>query len=142
MNAYCGGLDGVSVLQMDSLKATRSLIIDKTAGQGVRFCHIDGSHTAYATANDFDLFSRLLRPGGVIVADDYLVSGWPGVSEGVARYMLMTSSVPIAPVVVGFGKGIFTTKSHHRRYIEAFGALNQIPDSALRTHYDFDTWVF
>ena len=136
---YGGGLEGVSVHTGDSLKLSPDQLLKMTGGMPYRFVHIDGSHTAYACASDLALFAKLLVPGGVIMVDDYYVDGWPGVSEGVARYFLKETSVPVAPFVMGFGKLLLTTKSHQSAHLEAFQRISPLNVRTMATHFDYPT---
>jgi hypothetical protein len=92
-------------------------------GKRLRMISVDGSHTTHNTANDLRIAHRLLQPGGIIVVDDYFNGGYPMVAEGVARFMILEPVVNIVPVLAGCNKVVFTTKSHHSSYIEAYRAL-------------------
>jgi hypothetical protein len=54
-----------------------------------RLFSIDGSHTAEATWGDMVTAGMSIQEGGVIIVDDYFAEGWPGVSEGVQRFMMV-----------------------------------------------------
>jgi hypothetical protein len=95
---------------------------------------IDGSHTAHCTASDILLAQSVIAPGGIITVDDYHNGGYPMVPEGVARFMLLAPFVNIAPVMSGANKVVFTTKSHHARYLEHY---KKMPTSALLTVREF-----
>jgi len=43
--------------------------------------YIDGDHTLDGVKKDFEIYSKYLVPGGVIVFDDYNNDAWPGVTE-------------------------------------------------------------
>jgi len=48
--------------------------------------HVDGDHAEAAVAADLDHAARRLAPGGVIVADDHLTFGLPGVAAAMHRF--------------------------------------------------------
>lgn len=78
------------------------------AGDGsYRLFSVDGGHTAEITVNDLELAGEILAPGGVLIVDDYFNVEWPGVSEGVNRYLM--NQPRLVPVGSAHGKTFFTT---------------------------------
>jgi|SRR5579862_577181 len=49
------------------------------AGRPVDFLFIDADHTYDGVRRDFELFSPLVRPGGIIAFHDVSAGAWPGV---------------------------------------------------------------
>jgi hypothetical protein len=56
--------------------------------RSVRLFSVDGCHTAQHTLNDLYVATESLVPGGVVLLDDFFAPGWPGVQEGVHRFLL------------------------------------------------------
>lgn len=48
---------------------------------GCDFLHIDGDHSAEGVRSDFELYSRLIRPGGAIVLHDVASEAYPDVVD-------------------------------------------------------------
>ena len=56
--------------------------------------------------------------GGIIILDDYFNENWPGVSEGLNKYMIERSNVRLKPFLIGGNKLFLTTsKEYCERYI-------------------------
>lgn len=71
------------------LRTLSAQILQKLGGRA-RIFSIDGSHTAEATYKDLQTATRSLSVGGIIMIDDMFAAGWPGVSEGVFRFMMVS----------------------------------------------------
>lgn len=56
-------------------------------GRGVRFFHIDGGHNADEALSDLELAAATLVENGVIAIDDAFRPDWPGVTEGIVRFL-------------------------------------------------------
>ncbi len=80
-----------------------------------RWIHIDGNHGERAVLNDLQIASELLGPDGVVVVDDFLCASWPGVSEGVFRY-LHDHGNRLALFLSGFNKGYLVQVDALDRY--------------------------
>jgi SAM-dependent methyltransferase len=122
IDRHVGTREGLEIVKADSMQLEASDVLT-AAGARFRMLSVDGSHTTHNTANDLRLAHRVLRQGGIIVVDDYFNGGYPMVAEGVARFMILEPVVNIVPVLAGMNKVVFTTKSHHTQYLEAFRAL-------------------
>ncbi len=72
--------DFVVPLPLDSGNA---LVVTKSKDIRPDVLHIDAGHNYEAVTNDLRLWWPLLRPGGVLIGDDYDPTGvsWPGVRE-------------------------------------------------------------
>jgi hypothetical protein len=132
---HVGSFDKCAIIQNDSLQVTAPDIIAAAGGHRFRLFSVDGSHTASSTANDLALAEQCLAPGGMIFVDDYSNGGWPMVAEGVARFMLLSPRVKIAPVLCGYNKVLFTTLSHHQVYLEKLAVINTSSPMAVREFY-------
>jgi SAM-dependent methyltransferase len=49
------------------------------------FIHVDGGHTYQDAKEDIALWWRILRPGGIMIGDDYTY--WPGVKQAVDEFV-------------------------------------------------------
>jgi hypothetical protein len=74
--------------------------IEPVAGSHARLFSIDGGHTAPVVENDLEIAHAGLCDAGVVIADDYFDSGYPGVSEGTARFMLRHPNA-LRPFAIG-----------------------------------------
>jgi hypothetical protein len=118
--AHVGSEDGLEIIKNDSMLVTPR---DVVAWGRIRIFSVDGSHTTHNTASDLRLAHDCLVHGGLVVVDDYFNGGFPMVAEGVVRFMLLSPVVNIVPVLTGANKVVFTTKSHHRQYLEAYRSM-------------------
>lgn len=123
VETYVGSRARMEIVKADSMQLDSRTVIDLNGGKRLRMISVDGSHTTHNTANDMKLAHDMLQPGGIIVVDDYFNGGYPMVAEGVARFMILSPVVNIVPVVAGANKVVFTTKAHHRQYLEAYRSL-------------------
>lgn len=70
--------------------------------EGFRFVHIDGGHHKQAVLNDLTKVTPLLVPGGILVIDDFMHSGFPEVNE--SCHIFFDQSPDLAPVAMGQNK--------------------------------------
>lgn len=108
----------VKILQGDSLKFSAQDYLHQLNGGKARIFSIDGGHTAESTFDDMKKSYSCLEYGGVMIIDDFFNQSWPGVCEGVARYMT-SGQVNIKPFFIGGNKVMFTHESHVEGYISA-----------------------
>lgn len=52
-----------------------------------RLFSIDGGHTTDITCNDLRIVEKVLIDGGIVILDDILNPGWPGVISGLFKYL-------------------------------------------------------
>ena len=76
---------------------------------GVRFAHIDGAHYPAAVLNDIAKTRSVLLDGGIVVVDDFMHTGFPGVNEACNAYLAAASPDRLDPVAIGRNKLILTT---------------------------------
>jgi predicted O-methyltransferase YrrM len=70
-------LAGVTILEVDSHEVNWTEMADQYFdGQGVDFAFIDGDHSEEGCYQDLTGVMWIMRPGGLIVVDDYM-SGLP-----------------------------------------------------------------
>lgn len=80
------------------------------AGDSFRFFSVDGGHTVRHVINDLALAEATLAEGGVISVDDFFNSDWPGIAEGLLRYV-MESATTLVPLFYGDNKLYLVQKS-------------------------------
>ncbi|WP_101069266.1 class I SAM-dependent methyltransferase [Roseovarius salinarum] len=92
----------------------------------IRFCHVDGSHQAKDVVNDISICDRSVSHGGLIVLDDFMNPGFPGVAEGFFRYFIENER-EVSLVPVGFCRGKLLLS--FREYSEWY--MCSIPDDHI-----------
>jgi hypothetical protein len=88
--------DSFSIKGQDKLTHSYSLI------------SIDGGHTREHTGHDLSYADSTIKPGGLVVLDDFNNVNWLGVMEGALDY-LGKPDRRLAPFMVGFNKLYLTT---------------------------------
>lgn len=68
-------------------KPSSDLVLGETTDR-CRIFVIDGGHTAAETLGDLGTARRALLERGIIMIDDYFNADFPGVSEGVCRFLI------------------------------------------------------
>lgn len=74
-------------LTMNSANALRDQRLAKARGT-LRWVHIDGEHTGYATATDLATAAHLLSDNGVICVDDFFSFKYPQLTAAVYQFLL------------------------------------------------------
>jgi hypothetical protein len=77
--------------------------------EGIRFAHIDGAHYRSAVLNDIGKTRSVLMEGGIVVVDDFMHTGFPGVNEACNAYLEAGGPDVLTPVAMGKNKLILTT---------------------------------
>lgn len=90
--------------------------------KNIRFFHIDGGHSADETYQDLQLASRSIIESGIIAVDDLFNEFWPGVMEGV--YKFLTSNKELVPIAIGFNKLLLCKKSKQKWYLEQMSLID------------------
>lgn len=67
--------------------------------------HIDGEHTYEAVYNFFDETRKILNPNSIVIVDDFLNPGFPGISEAVHTHP--TFKKQLFPAIYAFNKAVF-----------------------------------
>ena len=80
-----------------------------------RFIHIDGGHTPRDVVNDLMIAERALSEVGVVALDDVFNASWPGVSEGLYRY-ISAQPESLVPLIIGGNKVYFARPAGVGRY--------------------------
>lgn len=102
-----------------------------TIGRGtLRFFSVDGGHTVEHLLNDLAIAEQTIANEGVVIVDDIFHIEWPGVTEGIVRYMLPRPA--LVPVAIGHGKLYMCKMSFHGFYL---GLFEQLPGKARRVNF-------
>jgi cephalosporin hydroxylase len=99
-------LDRIRIIEVNSTDLTVQNVLSHAEDQ-IRIFSIDGGHSAREVFHDLSLAAKTLRNGGIIVVDDYYDEKWPGVAEGVCRYML-NNDTALHPFAIFDDKMVFT----------------------------------
>jgi SAM-dependent methyltransferase len=102
-----------------------TLSLSKHELRPLKFLSIDAGHTAEHVINDLSLAQELLVPGGVVALDDWMRPYWPGVTEGVIRFMACHNR-RLRPFMSFRFKLFLTTISEQAGYVKRFG--DRMPD--------------
>jgi hypothetical protein len=86
-------------------------------GSNYRIFSIDGGHSAAETYADLSLADNVIIDHGIIIIDDYFDQSFPGVSEGVNKYLLNYAS--LQPLAIFFNKMMLVKKGSYDFYREA-----------------------
>ncbi len=95
--------------------------IERAVGDKVRVFSIDGGHTADVVENDFAIADASLCDAGVVISDDYFDSGYPGVSEGTARFLLGHPQA-LCPFAIGDSRMFLCRPAFAETYRRALAA--------------------
>jgi len=111
-------------------KKTSNKLTNEDTGSNVRIFHIDGGHTAKETETDLYIAATAINSDGVIIIDDYFNQDFPGVSEGVNRFLLANDE--LKPFMLCFNKMLICRKDAWEMYV------NQIADKSLMEEFNFE----
>lgn len=109
-----------ALIVADSMMLRADQIRARLKSSGIRMFSIDGAHSHFHTVHDLRLAEELVVPGGIVIVDDILNGGWPGVFEGVARYFLLSAERRLFPLMIGGNKLWLTTYDAHAEYLAHF----------------------
>lgn len=124
----------------DSLALTLNDRIDIGRQHGpFRLFSVDGGHTIDHVINDLAFAQDTLTGGGVIMADDYFHSHWPGVTEGVHHFITLGTS-KVKPFL-HFGNKLFLCPvSVHAHYVRMFNErMGKLPRHRMVKMFGWDT---
>jgi hypothetical protein len=133
---------GVSLVKIraDSLALTLPERIDICRQHGpFRLFSVDGGHTVDHVINDLAFAQDTLALGGVIMADDYFHSHWPGVTEGVQNFVAHGTS-KVKPFLHIGNKLFLCPVSVHAQYVHSMNdRMGQMPQHKLARMFGWDT---
>ena len=111
---YCLDPKRIVIIESDSFDC-RSLL---PAALSLGIISIDGGHTVQHTINDMAIAHDLVHPSGLVVLDDILNPGWPGVIEGAIKFMTSNQCTRLLPFAIGFNKLFLTHFSNQDRALQ------------------------
>jgi hypothetical protein len=115
MHRHAGGVHDVRILKADSLTLTAADLVRAMPAGDIRMFSVDGGHTVRHVLNDLALASGTLARDGIVIVDDYYNPDWPGVNEGVARFL--NNEVAFAPFGYGDNKLYLCRRDAHARWL-------------------------
>lgn len=77
------------------VQAPTSVILDHVPAASTRFVHVDASHLYEHVAGDVDAAREMLRPGGLVVFDDFRAGHTPGTAAAVWEAVFTKGLRPI-----------------------------------------------
>ena len=107
------------VVQRDTMSFSIIEMVNLFGTKGVKFFSIDAGHTVQHACNDLTLVQEVLVPGGIVALDDYMSVHWPGVTEGLYRFMYFQNR-RLKPFLVFQNKLFLTTLSEHSLWLQQF----------------------
>lgn len=110
-------------------------------GLGFRLFSIDGCHEAAHTERDMLNAFNVLVDGGIIIIDDYFNICWPGVSEGVSRFM-HNHKADLKPFFIGWNKIFFTQPAHAEEYKELIKKILIPRDTSCKKFFDEEVLIY
>jgi hypothetical protein len=121
---FCGPAEFLIKYRQSSFDLRADDIL-RDAGK-IRLFSVDGGHTAECAFNDVSIAGTVLSDGGIAIIDDYFNADWPGVSEGVGRYLAMPDA-RLRPLAISPNKLFLTTRGTIPPYAEALGGIGYVP---------------
>lgn len=107
------------IVQRDTMSFSTSELAGLFGKKGVKFFSIDAGHTIQHTFNDLYLVQEVLVPGGIVALDDYMSVHWPGVTEGLYRF-IYSANRRLKPFLYFQNKLFLTTVSEHGSCLQQF----------------------
>ena len=100
--------EGIMIFEGDSL-STQFHAWMRDNGLRFRIFSVDGGHTAQHAINDLKVAETYLAQGGAVLLDDFFNPAFPGVTEGLYRYL--DNRPPLVPVCTVSSKLILSSIS-------------------------------
>jgi hypothetical protein len=108
----------IDTMQIDSFDLTGRHLDEIYSRYGrFKLFSVDGGHTPEHAINDFKIAQDLTAQDGIILVDDFFSPHWPGVTEGIYRF-LNSKQNKFAPFLLMTNKLFFTGISFHQRAID------------------------
>jgi hypothetical protein len=95
-------LEDVVAVSINSLELTPQMVIDCCGSKPILFS-VDGGHTEELTLNDLRIAADAVADDGVVMLDDVLHSGFPGVASGLFAFAAERPNA-LHPFCIGGGK--------------------------------------
>lgn len=106
-----------------------------------RIFSVDGCHEALPTEKDMENGAKCLVDGGVLIMDDYFNQTWPGVSEGVNRFMIKNEGM-LKPFFIGWNKIFFAQPAYIEQYRTLMRTHFLDHDMTIKKYYDVETIIY
>jgi hypothetical protein len=121
LKILCPDMAGIEIWARSSNEITIADLLDHLGH--VRTFHIDGERTATSVRHALELADGTLESHGVVLLDDFLNEGWPGVSEGAFDFFRSCDAlVPFA--LIKCKLALCRAAFHEPYFIEAKAALD------------------
>ena len=101
-------------------KLSSELTVEDTTAD-CRFFHIDGGHRPDDVMGDLETASYALHKNGIVAVDDVFNPSWPGVSEGVYRFLAAVPDI-FVPILIG-GNKVFFARPQARYALDDLGSF-------------------
>jgi hypothetical protein len=111
-----GNRTDIVALSLDSLTLSPGEVHIACDDQGIRLFSVDGGHTTRHLLNDVKLAEKVLSPHGIVIVDDFYNPDWPGVNEGVVRYLM--ESPGLVPFCYGDNKLYLCNRGEHATMLD------------------------
>jgi len=115
-------MDGLTIHSGDSLEMSSDDLLRLGGGVPYRLFSVDGGHRVVNVVHDLDIVSRALCEGAVVVLDDFNNPFWPGVNEGLFRYL--SGENTLAPFCYGNNKLYLCREEEHDDWMQWVTALD------------------
>lgn len=92
--------------------------VDEVGGS-YRWIHIDGGHSYETVLSDAQLFVPMLKPGGVLVFDDFLNARWAEITDALITFLRSSAGQEFSPFLYGFNKLYVARRGWHQTYFES-----------------------
>ncbi|MBT4651906.1 MAG: class I SAM-dependent methyltransferase [Candidatus Pacebacteria bacterium] len=105
--------------------------------------HVDGEHSYNAVKDLLDNLPSILKPGGIIIIDDILNIGFPGIAEALFRHHNYKKT--LFPLVYAFNKGVFIYKSakfFRQNILEKITEIYNSSDYNIRVLHDNSLMIY
>lgn len=116
IDRWIGSRTDIETLSVDSLTLSPEELLILADDQTVRLFSVDGGHTSRHLLSDVALAARVLTPHGVVIVDDFYNPDWPGVNEGVFRYL--QNAPRLAPFCYGDNKLYLCAMDQHAAMLD------------------------
>jgi len=103
----------------------------KTKSTKFTICHIDGEHTFEAVNNLLDSLPKIMKKGGIVIVDDILNIGYPGIAESVFTHGTFKKS--LLPILYAFNKGVFLYDVSEKYHQSVINDLSSLLDNDIYT---------
>lgn len=113
-------------------RETQEKFLQELSLQKYQFVYVDGEHSYQALNNFLNHADTILTKNSILVVDDLLSFGYPGISEAVHRHKSFRRN--LFPICYAFNKGVFIYKPSKLFYLTAILKLKKF---VKRNKYNF-----